>query len=359
MMVKLRVLVAEDSATVRGRIVDVLAASDDIEVIGEAKNGLEAIEMTETERPDVITMDMMMPVMTGLAATEYIMAHRPTPILIVSASFNRGELYKIYDALAAGAVDVFEKPNGEEIEGEWERGLIAAVRMTARIKVITHPRGRFNAPAELGLVGAPKSVPTAQPGAMPEIVAIGASTGGPGAIHAVLSQLSPVCKTPILVVLHMNAPFGTAFTDWLDAQIDRSVVEAKDGMPVAELAGCVAVAPSDRHLVVSKGRMRLTMDAERHSCRPSVDVLFDSVAREYGPSAFGCLLTGMGKDGALGLLNIRRAGGVTIAQDEQTSVVYGMPREVAILGAAKHILPLDEIGQRISNLCSLRMEPVS
>src|SRR5215813_8303910 len=142
-MSKIRILVVEDSATVRKRLIDVLACDPEIDVVGEAEDGKRAIELCERYRPDMITMDMMMPVMTGLAATEYIMAHQPTPILIVSASINRGELFKIYDALAAGAVDVLEKPTGEEPDGAWEQRLLSAVKLVARIKVITHPRGRL------------------------------------------------------------------------------------------------------------------------------------------------------------------------------------------------------------------------
>src|SRR5215471_17636029 len=144
-MSRVRVLVVEDSATVRRRLVETLAADPGIDVVGEAEDGKQAVELCTRYRPDVITMDMMMPVMTGLAATEYIMAHQPTPILIVSASLNRGELFKIYDALAAGAVDVLEKPTGNESHGDWERRLLSAVKLVAKIKVITHPRVKFEA----------------------------------------------------------------------------------------------------------------------------------------------------------------------------------------------------------------------
>src|SRR5215470_302353 len=142
-MPKVRVLVVEDSLTVRKRLVDTLAADPEIELVGEAEDGKRAVELCRLRWPDVITMDMMMPIMSGLAATEYIMAHQPTPILIVSASINRGELFKIYDALAAGAVDVLEKPTGEEFDGVWEQRLLSAVKIVAKIKVITHPRARL------------------------------------------------------------------------------------------------------------------------------------------------------------------------------------------------------------------------
>src|SRR5215469_8495237 len=179
-MPRTRVLVVEDSVTVRKRLVDALLADPEIELVGEAEDGKQAVELCRLQRPDVITMDMMLPVMTGLAATEYIMAHCPTPILVVSASINRGELFRIYDALAAGAVDVLEKPTGTEAEGVWERRFLSTVKLVARIRVITHPRARLTgmriAPPEPLL---PADAP--RPAGKYAVVAIGASTGGPGA----------------------------------------------------------------------------------------------------------------------------------------------------------------------------------
>jgi two-component system chemotaxis response regulator CheB len=340
--VRLRVLVVEDSLTVRMRLREVLTGDPGIEVVGEAEDGRTAIDLCRDKRPDVVTMDMILPVMSGLAATEYIMAHCPTPILVVSSSTNRGELFKTYDALAAGAVDVLEKPRGDEPEGEWERKLLSAVKLVARIRVITHPRAR------LGALGrARQAVRTSPPanGVRPAFnaVAIGASTGGPAAIVEVLAGLPADFRVPVLIVLHIGEPFGVAFADWLDGQTGRRVAYARDGEPVEGAAGRVVMAPPGKHLIVRDGRLTLTQDAERHSCRPSVDALFESLARESGPAVAAGLLTGMGRDGAAGLLEIRRAGGLTIAQDESTSVVYGMPREAVALGAAEHVLPLNEI----------------
>jgi len=349
-MSKLRILVVEDSLTVRKRLVEILGSDADIELVGEAEDGKRAIEICEQCRPDLITMDMMLPVMSGLAATEYIMAHCPTPILVVSASTNRGELFKIYEALAAGAVDVLEKPTGTEAEGVWERRFLAMVKLVARIRVITHLRARLTGMRER-VANAGASAPGAsRPAQKFDLVAIGASTGGPGAIVEILRSLPAEFHLPILFVLHINEPFGTALADWLDGQTARRVSYAEDGAPVASLGGRVVVAPSGRHLVVRDRRLRLTLDHERHSCRPSVDVLFESVAAEYGPSAVACLLTGMGKDGALGLRKVRDCGGTTIAQDESTSIVYGMPREAAMLGAAQQILRIGEIGPRLASL---------
>lgn len=349
-MTKVRVLVVEDSLTVRRRLCDVLGADPEIEVVGEADNGKSAIELCRDIRPDVVTLDMMLPVMSGLAATEYIMAHYPTPILIVSASLNRGELFRTYDALAAGAVDALDKPLGDERDEDWERRIVSTVKLVSRIKVITHPRARLRAPGRPEASGRPAGAPPPAPPRECRVVGIGASTGGPAAIVEVLRALPAAFPLPLLLVLHIGEPFGSAFAEWLDGQTPHRVSYARDGEALSGVSGRVVMAPPDRHLVVSGGTLRLTSSPARHSCRPSVDVLFESMAREYGAAAAGCLLTGMGKDGAAGLLEIKHSGGLTVAQDEATSVVYGMPREAVMLGAASRILPLGEIGDVLASI---------
>lgn len=350
-MARVRVLVVEDSLTVRKRIVEVLAGDPELEVVGEAEDGRRGIELCQRLRPDVVTLDMMMPVMSGLAVTEYLMAFCPTPILIVSASLNRGEVYKTFEALAAGAVDVLEKPIGGEEDEAWERKLTSTIKLVSRIRVITHPKARLSLWArELVPVAAPRPAPSDAPR---RIVAIGASTGGPNAILDILRALPVGFRTPILFVLHIGEPFGTSFADWLDGQSPFPVAHAVDGEPLPEAGDArVVMAPPDRHLVVQGGRLRLTRDAERHSCRPSIDVLFESVAHEVGSAAVGCLLTGMGKDGAAGLLAMRQAGARTVAQNEATSVVFGMPREAIALGAAESVLPLEEMAGALASLAA-------
>jgi two-component system chemotaxis response regulator CheB len=355
MTAPLRVLVAEDSLTVRRRLCEVLAADAEITVVGEAVDGKQAIELCQRLKPDVVTMDMMMPVMSGLSATEYIMAHCPTPILVVSSSMNRGEVFKTYEALAAGAVDVLDKPGADEPDGEWEARLVSTVKLVARIRVITHPRARLGALGQsrlerAGAVAGPLA-PIARTRAC-ELVVIGASTGGPGAILDVLRGLRQPFPVPILFVLHIGEPFGMAFADWLDGQTGLRVAYAREGDRVDAAAGRVVMAPPDVHLAIRQGRLRLTHDPMRHSCRPSVDVLFESVAREYGAGAVAVLLTGMGRGGAAGLLAIRRAGGFTIAQDEASSVVYGMPREAMLLDAVDRQLGLADIGPTLSLLAA-------
>lgn len=347
-MARIRVVVVDDSSTVRNRLCDVVASDPDLELVGTAEDGKRAIEVCSALRPDVVTMDMMMPVMTGLAATEYIMAYCPTPILIVSSSTNRGELFHTYDALAAGAVDVLEKPRGDEQpEGSWEQSFLTTLKLVSRIRVITHLRARSNARARV------PPVPSGHRGTAPAaIIAIGASTGGPAALVEILRQLPTTPSLPVLVVLHLSDRFGGAFADWLDAQSQHRVVFASDGEPLAATVGKVVMSPPERHLVVRDGHLHLTDAPERHSCRPSVDVLFESLARTHGASAVACLLTGMGRDGAAGMVAIRSAGGLTIAQDEATSVVFGMPREAIALGGAARVQPLHEIGSTLAAVMS-------
>jgi two-component system, chemotaxis family, protein-glutamate methylesterase/glutaminase len=320
--------------------------------VAEASDGQTAIDLCEKLRPDVVTLDMVLPRLDGLAATEHIMAYCPTPIVIVSSSVNRGEVMNTLDALAAGAVDVLEKPGGVSGEHEWNRRFLETVKVASRIKVITHVRARLRPPGIAKHVAAPRPVPLPPPAPVAmsapideryRLVAMGASTGGPAAVVEILRGLPKNFPLPILLVLHIGKPFGEGFAEWLDNQLPMSVAQATEGEPVPRPGKArVLLARPDRHLVVRDGRLRLTMDPERHSCRPSVDLLFQSVAREFGPSAIGCLLTGMGRDGAEGLLAMRQAGATTLVQDEATSVVFGMPREAIRLGAADRVLALGD-----------------
>jgi two-component system chemotaxis response regulator CheB len=346
-MARIRVLVVEDSLTVRKYLVDVLQADPAIEVIAEAQDGKRAIELCQSLRPDVVSLDMMLPEMSGLAATEYIMAYCATPILIVSASLNRGEVFKTYEALTAGAVDVLEKPTGIPSAGEWEQNYRQAIKMVSRIKVVMHPRARLAERASRAR--RPEGLQV--PGGGFRCVAIGASTGGPAAVVQLLNGLPADFPLPILLVLHISTPFGVAFTEWLDTMSPLRVRTAVDGQWMPSPGNPqVIMAPPDRHLVFRGGRLWASDDAERHHCRPSVDVLLESLAGEIGGSVIACLLTGMGQDGAAGLLQIKCAGGMTLAQDEETSVVFGMPRAAVELNAARQVLPLGRFAPALVQL---------
>ena len=341
-MPKIRVVVVDDSLTARKHLVEVLRADGEFEVAGEAEDGKQAIELCAALRPDVITLDMMLPVLSGVDITEHVMAYFPTPILIVSSSTNRGELYKTYDALAAGAVDVFEKPSGKDPDGVWERGFVSTVKMVARIRVITHIRGKLGSTGRV-----PIHLPSSDSSQAPKrkrIIAIGGSTGAPGAIVQILRELPAGFPVPILLIIHIGELFSAEFAAWLNGQSALRVHYAKDGEAVPALGQSgVVMAPPGCHLVVRGTTLRLTSDPDRNSCRPSIDVLFESLAVELGRETVACLLTGMGKDGASGLLALRHAGAHTIAQDEASSVIFGMPKEAIQLGAVDRVLALDQI----------------
>jgi two-component system, chemotaxis family, protein-glutamate methylesterase/glutaminase len=371
-MNKTRVLVTDDSLTVRKHLLEVLSADLEFVVIGEASNGREAVELCERLHPDVISMDMVMPVMNGLAATEAIMAYCPTPILIVSASTNRGEILQTFDALAAGAVDVLDKASAGEVPA-WDKRFLDRLRLVARIQPITHPRARLKSSNSPGRVLAQRIPPARRPSEggsadavsellalrsqqpATEIIAIGASTGGPAVLAHILSRIPVDFPLPILLVIHLAKEFAQGFVEWLNGESRVGVRYALDCELLPRPGkGQVIMAPPDRHLVVNDGFLQLTTGPERNLCRPSVDILFESAARIYGPRATACLLTGMGSDGATGLLAVRREGGVTIAQDESSSTVFGMPRAAIERGAALAVLPLAEFVPALCLIAGLK-----
>lgn len=353
-MAKIRVLVMDDSLTVRKYLCEVLAADPQFEVVGEAADGRAGIELCQRLRPDVITVDMAMPVMSGLAATEYIMAYCPTPILVVSSSFNRRDVFRTLDALAAGAVDVLDKPAGDAGDADWERRFRSAVRIASRIRVITHPAAKLGLTRPRTGWEPPLPAPAPAPAGY-RLVAIGASTGGPAALMELLPALPAQFPLPILLVVHLDRRFDATFAEWLQGYTTLPVRIAADGMALPPVGRPeLLVAPADRHLVLRGGRLRLTDDGERHACRPSVDILFESLAAELGGAAIACLLTGMGADGAAGLLALRRAGAVTLAQDEASSVVFGMPRAAIALDAAQQVLPLQRFAPALAALANVK-----
>jgi two-component system chemotaxis response regulator CheB len=327
----IRVLVVDDSSTQRAMLIHLLQQDPDIDVAGWAATGVEALRAVERLQPDVITLDDRMPGMSGLDTARRVMHEWPTPIVMVSAAAAQ-----VTDAaIAAGVVAVHDKRALAGTDPSAPNALIRAIKSMASVRVV---RQRREASTSLSNSGAPILPTSAQlRTGTPEIVAIGASTGGPQVVREILSRLPASFPLPIVVVQHTTAGYSKNLVDWLDASSPLRVKVAEDGEPLGKSA--VYVAPTQQHLVV-RGRHLALLDAAPVSLhRPSVTVLFKSVAAAYGARGIGVLLTGMGDDGAAGLADMRCTGATTIAQDEQTSVVFGMPAEAIRLGAVEHVLP--------------------
>jgi two-component system chemotaxis response regulator CheB len=335
----IRVLVVDDSALVRKVLSDELAKHADIEVVGTAIDPYVAREQIVRLRPDVVTLDVEMPRMDGLSFLAKLMRHLPTPVVVVS-SLGQKDGDVAVRALALGAVEVIAKPGSAFAVQGLGQELARAVRTAAAARV-AH---RAPAPAA-GPAAAPAGAPPlAALETTHKVLAIGASTGGTQAIERVLLGL-PANAPGTVIVQHMPAHFTGAFAKRLDGICPMAVREAVDGDAV--VPGVALIAPGDKHMVLqrsgAKYLARIKDGPPVHHQRPAVDVLFQSVARHAGRNAIGVLLTGMGADGARGLLAMREAGAHTVAQDEASCVVYGMPREAARLGAAAEVAPLDAV----------------
>jgi len=333
---QVRVLVVDDSLVVRQILKRMLESDPDVRVVGMAAEGGEAVELTAQLRPDLVTMDLMMPGMDGMEATERIMAYQPTPVLFFSSYFDREGMYTYLDAIAAGALDIVEKPTLVP-DKQWEavaRPLVQKVKALARVPVVAHIHGahvmdRQRAyTARVGVAAGPRV----------DVVAIGVSSGGPRVLEELLSALPATYALSVLVVQHMAEGFMTGLVRWLQQRCLLPVRIAEEGDAI--LPRRILFAPDWAHLVVlPSGRVHLSEADPVKGHRPSVDVAFKSLAKVYGAGAAGVLLTGMGSDGALGLLAIRQAGGVTLVQDEESCAVFGMPRAAIELGAVQHVLP--------------------
>lgn len=342
----IRVLIAEDSVTTRELLVAILRSDPGVEIVGEAKSGREAVEMTKRLRPDVITMDIRMPEMDGFEASRQIMVEAPTPIVIVSGSVDVHEIGVSMDALRAGALTVLSKPSGPEAPDfeENSRRFVDTIKAMSQVKVVR--RWAEHAPTE-----PPPRTPVtiARNGAPPRVVAIAASTGGPGALARILSELPGDFPLPVLVVQHITPGFVEGFAAWLNAAAFLRVKVAEDGEPLS--ARTVYIAPDDRHLGVRDASTISVANAPPvDGFRPSGTFLFESVARVFGSSAMAVILTGMGRDGVVGLRAVRQAGGRILAQDEASSVVFGMPGAAVSEGLADASLPLDTLAYRIRDL---------
>jgi two-component system chemotaxis response regulator CheB len=344
----IRVLIVDDSAVLRQGTRFILESDPQLKVIGEARNGEEAIALTKRLQPDVITMDIRMPRMDGLEAIRHIMAENPVPIVVVSSIDLDREIGIASQATRLGAVSVVNRI-GRVSDPKYKAfvaRLIEQVKLMSEVKVIHRSWLRETAPPE---TGAPKPRTKPRMARKTQVIAIGASTGGPAALNQVLSALPADFLIAILVVQHISFGFVEGLAGWLGAACKLQVKVAEQGERIQP--GVVYVAPDERHMEVIYGRIRLHQSDLVNGHRPSATVLFESVAKAYGPAAMGLILTGMGSDGAVGMKALREAGAITIAQDEESCVVFGMPKEAIALGAIQHIVPLEKTAQTMMTLC--------
>jgi two-component system chemotaxis response regulator CheB len=329
----IRVLVADDSATLRDALATLLARDPQITIVGQARDGVEAVNMARTLRPDVITMDVNMPNLDGLGATAAIMADSPARVLVISSVSEQREQELSFKAMAVGALEVIAKPVSGDMR-EWGRRLTESVRLMAEVPVVRRPHARARPmPAVEGAV---------------EIVGLVASTGGPPALAQILGDLPSDPGVPILIAQHIAEGFTGGLVRWFGACCKPKVSIARDGE--APQPGRVYLAPDGCDLELDASGLMHTPRAKGPHF-PSGNRLLASLARVYGPRAAGFVLTGMGDDGAHGLLALRTAGGATFAQDESTSVVYGMPQAALAIGAARSQLALEQVAPAILSLC--------
>jgi two-component system chemotaxis response regulator CheB len=348
-MKKIRVMIVEDSAVVSALLEHSIGRDSRLEVCATAASAEDALGMLERLSPDVIAMDIRLPGMDGLEATRRIMSKNPVPIVVVAASIESGKWNTIpMEALRAGALTVLEKPTGTshaEYEALADR-LCTQLVIMSQVKLV-----RQNGPREHTTKG---YIPLSLRGARGpfQMLGIACSTGGPSALIQLLGTLGRDFPLPILLVQHMTSSFLEGFAAWLEGVCPFPVAIVKD--PSIAVPGVLHIAPADRHLRLGRGRLRLDSGDPISFQRPSGTALFESMAQNLGPAALGVLLTGMGDDGASGLLEIRRSGGYTIAEDESTAAVYGMPAAAVLMGAVCESLPLPAIAPRILELVPIK-----
>ncbi len=403
----IRVLIVEDSPTVSRILTSFVESDPAFVVVGLATDGAEAIRLTARHRPNIITMDVNMPRMSGLEATEYIMAHYPTPILVLTA-FGKQDVNLSFNMLSAGALEIIEKPEAEELKLQ-KKHLLERLKLLSRIKVITHVRGkqrlfkemapplpapspmasrpprprfqdRLTAPlnpaniyrpvesavsqtaansAQTGrpdrLLAPATPVPTPELALLArhfEVMGIAASTGGPPALARLLHDLPQNLPLPVFVVQHIPAGFSPGLADWLNGETSLRVKLAEEGEQPQ--VGLVYLPADDRHLAFGPdGRFRLDSSPARYGLRPNADVTFESMAQVWPGKTLCIILTGMGRDGSLGMKYLHEAGGYNIAQDEASSVIFGMPKAAIELGVTDKVLPLGHIAPFLKQIFKL------
>jgi two-component system chemotaxis response regulator CheB len=339
--VNVRVLVVDDSPIARALFCSLLKTEPGISVIGTAENGKDAVEKTVSLKPDVVLMDIQMPVMDGLEATKAIMAAAPCPIIIVSSIADRKNAHSVFSAMSAGALDMLEKPKSDSDWSDLTGILIRKVRLFSGVR-----------PPDRNTIRIEKPLPRIQPEQELgyQLVAMGASTGGPSVIRDILASLPGSFPVGIVIVQHLPKGFVSVEAEWLQGETELNVRQAVDGELIKP--STAYLAPEGRHLQVRAGGILELADSRRETGRhcPSIDHFFHSVARTYGSGAIGVLLTGMGNDGAEGLKALREAGGYAIVQEKGSCAVFGMPKAALEMGVDAMVMSPYLIGQTLINL---------
>jgi two-component system chemotaxis response regulator CheB len=344
----IKVLVVDDSPTVQELMKYILTSDKDIEVIGIANNGIEALKFLEKRKPDVITMDVNMPFMNGIEATERIMETNPVPIIMVTALLDSTDVEITFKAIQAGAVSVIEKPVSVRDVNYKNRckSIIDNVKLMSEIKVVKRKlrRSSINSNKLLQI-----DAKVNDNFAGKKIVVLGVSTGGPAILKTIFSKLTERINVPILVVQHITPGFINGLVEWLKQSTKPPIHIATNGISV--LPGHIYFAPDDYHMeIMENGKILLSKEEKINGLRPTVSHLFNSAANAYGKNTIGILLSGMGRDGAQELKLLKELGAVTVAQDKESSVVYGMPGEAVKINAATYILSIEKIAELLNEL---------
>ncbi|MFA6972139.1 MAG: chemotaxis-specific protein-glutamate methyltransferase CheB [Gallionella sp.] len=345
----IRVLLVDDSVLTLAILKRMLANTPEIQVVGTAANGQEALNIIPNLQPDVICTDLHMPVMGGLEFIRAVMEKFPRPILVLSISVQKEQIANIFQLLEAGAIDVMAKPLGKvgmdyALDG---RELIGKIKILAGVVIIRKHHREHDAPPFTNNLPLIKAIPL-------RMIGIGASTGGPQAFQEILTHLPGNLPVPVICVQHISEEFMQGLVDWLSPQCQLKIMTAETG--IEPQPGTVYFPRGGSHLIVdSQGRLECTNAPIYDGHRPSISVTFNSLAQYYGRESAGVLLTGMGRDGVEGMLAIAHAGGVTIAQDEESCIVFGMPKEAVALGVVQHILPLDQIAPMLGTFAGVQI----
>jgi len=342
----IRVLVVDDSSTARELLKRVLESDPGIKVVATAKDGREAIELVGRVKPDIVTMDLLMPVMNGFEATEHLMAFDPLPILVVTGCPVGKEAALAFKALELGALEVNEKPESSSLQKPTRRSiaLIANVRTLSKVQVITHLRGRRRAAGTGGK-------PSAGGERAGKIVLVASSTGGPPVLEKIFSAFPPEFPACVVVVQHIAEGFTSKLVEWLDGSSPLAVAEARHGQPLSN--GTINFIPNGHHGVIRRDRtIALNTDPPVEGVRPSADLLFKSAARAHGQDVVAVVLSGMGRDGAEGARAVRSFGGTVIVQNRETCAIFGMPKAVIEEGLADTVVSDDNISREVVKVVS-------